>query len=130
MTAIRLAILIVFAWAAQFAAADETAPAKPAAPARRVVIVTGEDGSYHNWRKTAPVLAALLAKDPRLLVTTVEEPAFLAKPELKQYDAVVLHFKNFDPKAPGPEAQQNLDRFVRSGGGLVLVHYACGAFHE
>ncbi|MGD0896721.1 MAG: ThuA domain-containing protein [Thermoguttaceae bacterium] len=126
MTAIRLAFVILSAFAALPAARAEPAPT----PAKRVVIVTGEDGPYHKWRQTAPVLQALLAKDPRLAVTTVEDPKFLATPDLAKYDAVVLHFKNFDPKAPGPEARQNLDRFVRRGGGLVLVHFACGAFQE
>jgi type 1 glutamine amidotransferase len=98
--------------------------------AKRVVIVTGEDGSYHNWRATAPALKALLAKEPRLDVSLVEDVKFLAAPELRKYDAVVLHFKNFDPKVPGPAAQRNLDEYVRGGGGLVLVHFACGAFQE
>ncbi|MGA2069098.1 MAG: ThuA domain-containing protein [Thermoguttaceae bacterium] len=118
------ALLVLLPACPRPAIADQPAAAK------RVVIVTGEDGSYHNWRETAPVLKALLAKDPRLEVTLVEDPKFLAGPGLKKYDVAVLHFKNFDPKSPGPAAQRNLDEFVRGGGGLVLVHFACGAFQE
>jgi type 1 glutamine amidotransferase len=119
-------------WVALAACAAQSAAAEPAAaaPAKKVVIVTGEDGSYHHWRETAPVLAVLLAKERRLDVHLVMHLEFLAGPELAKYDVVVLHFKNFDPKVPGPEAQKNLDRFVRGGGGLVLVHFACGAFQE
>jgi type 1 glutamine amidotransferase len=118
-----LGMLLLAGWTGP-ATADQPAAAK------RVVVVTGEDGPYHNWRATAPVLKTLLAKDPRLEVTLVEDLKFLASAELRKYDAVVLHFKNFDPKVPGPAAQRNLEEYVRGGGGLVLVHFACGAFQE
>ncbi len=119
------------ACAAASRAADQPASPKKETPApKRVVIVTGEDYPGHLWRETGPVLKALLAKDRRLDVRLVEGTAFLATADLKQYDAVVMHFKNYDPKKPGPKAQRNLDQFVRGGGGLVLVHFACGAFQE
>jgi type 1 glutamine amidotransferase len=111
------------------AALAEDDPA-PADSPRRVLIVTGEDYPGHKWQETAPVLRGLLAKDPRLAVEVTEDLNFLRSPKLHDYAAVVMHFKNYDPNVPGPEGQANLDRFVREGGGLVLVHFACGAFQE
>jgi len=96
----------------------------------RVLIVTGVDIPGHKWRLTAPVLAGLLEKDPRIGVSIVEDPAFLASPKLHDYDVVVLHFKNNKPLSRGQEALENLGRFVAAGKGLVLVHFACGAFQE
>lgn len=103
--------------------------AKPAG-VKRVVIVTGEDYGGHKWQQTAPVLKRLLEADRRLQVTVVEDLKFLRSPELGKHDVVVMHFKNYDPKVPGPEGWKNLEGFVRAGGGLVLVHFACGAFQE
>jgi type 1 glutamine amidotransferase len=95
---------------------------------RKVVIVTGIDYPGHKWKETAPVLAELLRKDPRLKVGIVETPAFLASERLSDYDVAVLHFMNWETPDPGPKARQNLVDFTRNGGGLVAVHFACGAF--
>jgi type 1 glutamine amidotransferase len=94
---------------------------------RRVLIVTGE-GSYHRWQETMPVLAAALSKDPRLDVEVLDDLSAVRGEDLSEYAAVVLHFKNTDPAVPGRAGLDNLVRFVDNGGGLVLVHFACGAF--
>lgn len=96
----------------------------------RVLLLTGEDYPGHKWQETAPVLKKLLAADSRLDVTVVEDLTFLRSAEALEFDVIVAHFKNYDPAVPGPEGQENLQRFVHSGGGLVLVHFACGAFQE
>jgi type 1 glutamine amidotransferase len=118
-----LAVLIAFACAGIGYAAPEASAPK----AKRVLIVTGQDYSGHEWRKTAPVLSADLAADSRLQVTTTEDPGTLATP-LDAYDVVVLHFMNWEQPDPGPTARANLQRFVEQGKGLCLVHFACGAF--
>lgn len=97
---------------------------------KRVLIVTGQDYPGHKWRETAPVLAEAIRGDTRLEVVVTEEPKDLASPELDSYDAVVLHFMNWEQPDPGPEARANLKRFVEGGKGLVLVHFACGAFQD
>jgi uncharacterized protein len=107
----------------------ESPPPKGEPPCR-VVIVTGEDYKGHLWRQTAPVLKEQLEKDPRLMVDVVEDLNFLRSTKLHKYDVVVMHFKNYAPDIPGPEGYANLARFVNNGGGLVLVHFACGAFQE
>ncbi|RPJ37927.1 MAG: ThuA domain-containing protein, partial [Planctomycetaceae bacterium] len=98
------------------------------AETRKVVIGTGSDYAGHKWKETAPVLAEALRKDARLKVDVVETPAFLASPKLNDYNAVVLHFMNWESPDPGEQARQNLMRFVSNGGGMILVHFACGAF--
>jgi type 1 glutamine amidotransferase len=54
----------------------------------------------------------------------------LAKDDLSEYDVIVLHFMDWEVPDPGPQARANLKQFVQDGGGLVLVHFACGAFQE
>jgi len=92
--------------------------------------VTGEDYPGHKWRQTTPVLKSLYARDPRFRVEVVEDLSTLPSINLQAFDAVVMHFKNYDPNVPGRRGLDNLTRFVKQGGGLVLVHFACGAFQE
>ena len=125
--------LTVFIWTGMVALiacpAEQTKP-NSAKAVKKVLIVTGQDYPGHKWQETAPVLAKALSADTRLQVKVTEDPKTLASPDLQQYDAVVLHFMNWQQPDPGPEARENLKRFVEGGKGLVLVHFACGAFQE
>ena len=112
-------------------AADAANP-KPAAKPDpvRVLLLTGEDFKGHKWELTAPVLKDLLAADSRLVIDVNDDLNFLRSEKLHDYDVVVMHFKNYDPEVPGRKGYDNLEKFVQRGGGLVLVHFACGAFQE
>ncbi len=94
----------------------------------KVLIVTGIDHPGHLWKETSPVLKKALAEDKRFSIDIVEDPEYLATEKLGQYDTIVLHFMNWKRPDPGKKAQQGLRNFVEDGGGLVLVHFACGAF--
>ena len=100
------------------------------APSKKVLIVTGIDYPGHKWKLTAPVLAKAIAADKRLDVSITEKPSDLASDELGDYDVIVLHFMDWEVPDPGPKARANLKNVIRSGKGLVLVHFACGAFQE
>jgi type 1 glutamine amidotransferase len=101
----------------------------PKNSAKRVLLVTGVDYPGHHWRETAPVLAKAVSADSRLSVITIESPAFLDSVALADFDCVFLHFQNWEQPGPGEQARTNLQRFVERGGGLVLAHFACGAWH-
>jgi len=119
----------VVATAGLTSAASAAADAASAKPPAHVLLVTGIDYPGHLWRQTAPVLRVQLEKDPRLAVTVVEAPGFLDSAALTNYATVVLHFQNWETPGPGPAARENLRRFVERGGGLVLTHFACGAWY-
>src|SRR5579859_3056185 len=93
----------------------------------RVLIVTGMDYPGHLWRKTSPVLAEALGKDPRLKVFTVQDPWFLDSEAVPRYDVIVIHFENWEQPAPGQRARENLRNFIQGGKGVVLLHFGCGA---
>lgn len=105
---------------------DKTAKKQTA----NVLIVTGIDYPGHKWKLTAPVLAKAIAADERLKVTVTEKPGDLANDNLDDYDVIVLHFMDWEVPDPGPAARANLKRVIAGGKGLVLVHFACGAFQE
>lgn len=94
---------------------------------KKILIITGNEYPGHKWRETAPLLCVLIARDKRLEISLVEDPAFMASPEMKKYDAFVLNYQNHN--VPAPEgALAGLKSAVEGGRGLVLVHFACGAF--
>jgi len=97
---------------------------------KKALIVTGIDYPGHKWKQTAPVLKKLLAKDSRFSVDVNEDPASLASPLIHDYDVIVLHFMDWKKPDPGTKARANLKKFVAGGKGLVVVHFACGAFQE
>jgi len=108
--------------------AQDKGPGPASAGQAKVLVLTGNEYPGHPWKKTAPLLGQFLADDPRLKTTVNESPEFLASPELHRYDVIVLNYMNWKSPDPGEEARANLKKFVEGGKGLVLVHFACGAF--
>ena len=102
----------------------------PADPPRRrkVLIVTGDDVPAHDWRATTPVTRMSLEQGGELEVYVSEDAGILETSALERYDAVVLNYRNHPRRDPGPRARQNLAAFVKSGKGLVVVHFAVHAF--
>jgi type 1 glutamine amidotransferase len=96
----------------------------------RVLMVTGIDYQGHHWKETSPALRAVLENDKRLEVRIVDDLEFLASDVVFDYDVLLLHFKNYDTPKRAEQVQGNLRQFVQAGGGLVLVHFACGAFED
>jgi type 1 glutamine amidotransferase len=96
----------------------------------RVLLVTGDDYPGHHWRETAPVVISALLEDSRLEIVTTEDPHMLDSEALQAYDAVILHFQNWEKPGPNEKARKNLERFVMGGKGLVLTHFACGAWYD
>ncbi len=101
-----------------------------AEPAVRVLLVTGVDYAGHRWRETTPALRGVLEQDDRLTVRVIEDHEFLASDAVFDYDVILLHLKNYEPTARAAQVYENLTRFVHEGGGLVLYHFALGAFEE
>ena len=100
----------------------------------RVLVVTGHDYA-HDWKKTTPALKEVLEADRRIRVDVLEGPDKLESADLKPYQVVLLHFssgdlKNKDWKDPGEKARENLQGYVKGGGGLFVLHFACFAFRD
>jgi type 1 glutamine amidotransferase len=106
-------------------------PVKSGAPEQkiRVLLVTGMDYPGHVWRLTSPTIREALSHDSRLEVFTIEDPHFLDSAALARYDVMVMHWQNWEQPGPGASARTNLQHWLEGGKGLVLVHFACGAWH-
>lgn len=121
--------LILASLVAAFLGGDVQAKDKPPTPVR-VLLVTGVDHPAHHWKETAPALSRLLQEDGRCVVRVVEDPDVLATEAVFDYDVVILHFRNGKPLPHEGQARANLERLVKEGRGLVLIHFACGAFGD
>ena len=128
--AFLLSAAILAATASALAEGQPSAPMSSPSGQCKVLVLTGNEYPGHNWKETAPLLAKILAADSRLSAAVNPDPSFLASPRLHDYDVVVLNYMNWESPGPGEPAQENLKKFVASGKGLVLVHFACGAFQN
>ena len=106
--------------------------ARGAAPAR-VMILDGESaGPYHRWQVVTPVLKVMLAETHLFDVDVATAPPAGAdyaafKPAFAQYRAIVLNYDAPDDRWPS-ELKDAFDRYMRDGGGLVVVHASDNAF--
>ena len=106
-----------------------------AAPAIRAMILDGESGGpYHAWRETTPYLKKMLEETGLFQVDVVSAPPAGGdfsnfKPDWEKYQVVVFNYDAPDERWPD-ELKASFERYVRNGGGLVVVHAADNAFSK
>ena len=105
--------------------------APPAQVPIRVLLLDGESGGpWHNWKLTTPVLREELEETGLFAVTVMTAPAHDG--DLSGFDPDFSHYQvivsNYDaPDWPVP-LRAKFEQYIRSGGGLVVVHAADNAF--
>jgi N-acyl-D-glutamate deacylase len=97
----------------------------------RVLLFAGNDAhKWHNWQRTTPAIKELLEKNRRIKVEVSLDIEDLARKKLRDYQVIVQNYCNWhDPKGLSDDAKKAFVGFLKDGGGLVLVHFANGAFH-
>lgn len=104
------------------------AVAAAAEPQLKALIVDGQNG--HKWQETTPVLKKILEDTGMFKVDVATSPPRGAdmsgfKPKFSDYDVVVSNYQGDDwPE----ETRQAILDYVKSGGGLVIYHFALAAF--
>lgn len=113
-----------------FLASPLTAAAPPAARVRVLILAGNDAHKWHNWEKTTPRIESALGRDGRFAVTVRHDAEVFAK-GLSRYDVVLLNsYCNWhDPTPLSERSRAEFVSFLKGGGGLVLVHFANGAFH-
>jgi type 1 glutamine amidotransferase len=100
----------------------------------KVLLITGQSNRYHNWAVSSVIVKRQLEEGGRFAVTVATTPPKGTEPgqdmssfapDFTGYGAVVLDYEGFEFAAPTKQALVN---FVRSGGGLVVLHAADNAF--
>jgi type 1 glutamine amidotransferase len=96
----------------------------------KVLVVTGFDAGAHKWRDTTQQTVAALESAGRFDVKVSEDIGIFESSSLGDYDVVVLNYGFWNAPAPSEEAKTNLLDYVRSGKGLVSLHFACSSFQD
>ncbi|MDB5336826.1 MAG: Trehalose utilization [Planctomycetaceae bacterium] len=94
----------------------------------KALIVTGYNHPAHDWRKVTAALIPVIEQDPRIQVEVTEQPNDLAQENLNRYGLIVFNYSNWDRAGLTDAAKQNFMKYLRAGGGLMIVHFANGAF--
>lgn len=124
MTARFHTLLLLFcAFCATFAGAAEPV---------RVMILDGESNPWHDWKLATPALQRMLDGTGLFKVEVVTAPPeggdFSSfRPDFSRYAAVVLNYDAPDGRWPAP-LMESFERYMREGGGLVVLHAADNAF--
>ena len=96
----------------------------------QVLLLTGFDVKSHEWRKTSALVREVLEKDGLCKVVICEDLGILESSSLKKYDVVLLNYGFWNEPDPSSDSKQALLNYVRSGKGIVALHFACSAFQE
>jgi type 1 glutamine amidotransferase len=99
-----------------------------------IMLLDGESaGSYHAWKLTTPVLKRELEETDLFQVDVLTAPSSGNsidslndfKPDFSKYQAVVF---NYDAPDWPVRLKDSFERYIKDGGGLVIVHAADNAF--
>jgi type 1 glutamine amidotransferase len=102
-------------------------------PPVKVMILDGQSaGTYHDWKRTTPVLKKELEDAGRFEVEVATAPATGGdfpnfKPKFDKFDVVVL---NYDGPGWPQLLKDSFQQYMERGGGLVVVHAADNAFSD
>lgn len=98
----------------------------------KVLLFTGnKHHAWHNGEASTARVKAALEADPRMKVQVSHDIEELATLKLNEYQAIVLNnYANWhDPRKLSDAAKEAFLKYLGEGGGLVVIHFANGAFH-
>ncbi|MGB9463745.1 MAG: hypothetical protein WBR10_01395, partial [Candidatus Acidiferrum sp.] len=120
MKRLIIAILLATVWSTPLRAVPAASKANPI----HVLLLDGESGGpYHAWQLTSAVLKKELEDAGIFSVTVATSPRFgedfsSFKPDFGSYQAIVL---NYDAPDWPADLREQLETYVKNGGGLVVV---------
>ena len=97
----------------------------------KVLVVTGIE--YHAWKETAPQIAKQLASCPDLEVLLEPDYNILCSDKIFDYDVIFFNFCNlveYEQTKDNDLAASNIEKFLKSGKGIMIYHFAIGMFEN
>ncbi len=122
--------LTLIFWAAFLGLAVQSSDTWANETKHRAMLITGVDYAGHQWKTTAPLVRKILEADGDIEVRIVEDIEILATDLIFDFQVLIFHFKNYDPPRRAAAVYSNIQEFQKRGGGLLLLHFACGAFEQ
>ena len=107
-----------------------TAAAEEGPKKIKVLIVTGFDVGSHKWKESSELNKKILEKTGRFDVTVTQDKEVFASPTLSDYGVVVLNYGFWKEADPSKEAKDGFLKFVKGGGNVVALHFACSSFQD
>jgi type 1 glutamine amidotransferase len=129
MKKLVFAMILSILGSAALCAAPDPAKTEPIA----VLLIDGQSGGpYHAWQLTTAVLKKELEDAGIFNVTVATSPKFgddfsNFEPEFAKYQAIVM---NYDAPDWPADLREQLETYVKNGGGLVVVHAADNSFPD
>ena len=98
----------------------------------KVLILSGHTDKYHYWQVKSEYFKAMLATESifqveELVLTDSNQYNLPTSLKLTDYRAIVI---NFNELPWSDYSKQTLEKYIKNGGGLVVVHEADNAFPE
>lgn len=104
---------------------------------KRIAVLIVDGFSNHDWKQTTAVTEWILEKSHlfKVDVSTIPEDSVQREswqPRFDKYAVVIQNTNNIqDPRLRWPvQAQHSLEKYVRNGGGLYILHSANNAFPQ
>jgi type 1 glutamine amidotransferase/glucose/arabinose dehydrogenase len=124
----RKLVLNAIVWTAHLPVPEEGV-SSTLEPPLRALILTGHHHPAHDWRATTAALVHALEQDPRLKVEVTENPEDLAGPKMENLGLLVQNYNNWDRPGLSEAAKAGFRKHLERGGGLLIVHFANGAWN-
>lgn len=107
----------------------------PATAAEKLKLLIVDGQNNHNWKATTPILQEFLTRSGRFEVAVETTPPNKSpaeawngfRPKFADFQVVL---SNYNGELWPEQVQRDLEKFVSSGGGLVIVHAANNAFEQ
>ena len=111
---------------------------RPAEAAEKLKLLIVDGQNNHNWKATTPILQEFLTRSDRFEVAVATSPPPKSpatdwdsfRPKFADFQVVLSNFNNNTGEQWPEPVQRDLEKFVGSGGGLVIVHAANNAFEQ
>ncbi len=94
----------------------------------KVLIVTGFDVDSHQWEESTRLIKGILEETGRFDVTVSEDKERFTS--LDNFGVVVLGYGFWNEPDPSEQAKKGLLEYVRGGGNVVALHFACSSFQD
>ncbi len=128
MRVVKLAVLSLLTLGAVVCQSQPSAAQETKIP---TLIVTGHDVlPAHPWRDTTALVRKQLEDSGKFDVKVCEDTSILESSTLDVYKVIVLNFGFWDVPQLSDRAKEHLLAYVKNGGGLMPLHFACSSYQD
>lgn len=94
------------------------------------LILTGNNYPGHLWEETTPIIKEAVEENSSIHIDVSTNINDLNQYDLRDYEVIIFNYCNWeDPDPLWQGSKVALEEYVESGGGLMFIHFANGAFH-